>query len=223
MRRRTESTEDGWGGAAAASERRPRASEETLSRIFAYVHLVPGGREPEPEDEGLFFYGLTVLLTLLAAAGVVYEHGLTLLLLALLIAVQTAALFVFHHYVLKPLAHVHAATRQMTDGHLDILARIARQDEIGRLGESINDLAVNMQEVLLFVWNHSQQSRELFDQTAERLAAPEPLPTIQDNLKKMRQNNEDLKAIVLSFSYFEIRLEHERMLAESDCGNDGQG
>ena len=175
------------------------------------------------KTRAFFFYGLTVLLTLLAAAGVVYEHGLTLLLLALLIAVQTAALFVFHHYVLKPLAHVHAATRQMTDGHLDILARIARQDEIGRLGESINDLAVNMQEVLLFVWNHSQQSRELFDQTAERLAAPEPLPAIQDNLKKMRQNNEDLKAIVLSFSYFEIRLEHERMLAESDCGNDGQG
>jgi len=164
------------------------------------------------------FYGLTILLTLLAAAGVLYEHGLTLLLLMLLIAVQTTALFFFHHYVIKPLVSVHAATRQMTDGHLDSLVRIVRQDEIGRLGESINDLTVNMQEVLLFVWNHSQQSRELLEQTLERLAAPEPLSGIQDNLEKMRQNNEDLKAIVLSFSYFEIRLEHERMLAESDCG-----
>jgi hypothetical protein len=44
---------------------------------------------------------------------------------------------------------------------------------------------------------------------------------IQEELAKMRQADEDLKAIVLTFSYFEIRLEHERMLAESDCGNDG--
>jgi HAMP domain-containing protein len=175
------------------------------------------------KTRAFFFYALTVLLTLLAAAGALYEHSLTLLPLILLIAAQTAALFFFHHYVLEPLAHIHAATRQMTDGRLDSLVRIARQDEIGRLGESINDLTVNMQEVLLFVWNHSQQSRELFDQTAERLAGPEPLPAIQDNLQKMRQNNEDLKAIVLSFSYFEIRLEHERMLAESDCGYAGQG
>jgi len=173
--------------------------------------------------KAFFFYGLTVLLTLLAAAGIVYEHGLTLLTLMLLIAAQTAALVLFHHYVLKPLAHIQAATRQMTDGHLDSLVRIARQDEIGRLGETINDLTVNMQVVLLFVWNHSQQSRDLLEQTAERLAAPEPLAAVQDNLEKMRQNNEDLKAIVLSFSYFEIRLEHERMLAQSDCGCDRQG
>lgn len=169
-----------------------------------------------------FFYSLTVLLTLIAAAEGLSEHSLTLLPLSLLIAVQTAALFFFHHYVIQPLVHIHAATKQMTDGHLDSLVRITRQDEIGRLGESINDLTVNMQEVLLFVWNHSQQSRELLDQTAERLTAPEPLPAIQDNLQEMRQNNEDLKAIVLSFSYFEIRLEHERMLAESDCGNNEQ-
>lgn len=205
-------------------EQRLRTSEEHLIRDLSPMStLLQAADRLSLKSRAFFFYALTVVLTLLAAGGVLYERGLTLLLLTLLIAAQTAALFFFHHYVIKPLAHVHAATRQMTDGHLDSLIRISRQDEVGRLGESINDLAVNMQEVLLFVWNHSQQSRELFDRAAARLDAPEPLPAIQDDLEEMRQNNEDLKAIVLSFSYFEIRLEHERMLAESDCGLDGRG
>jgi methyl-accepting chemotaxis protein len=174
------------------------------------------------KSKAFFAYALTILLTLLAAVGVLYEGEFTLLLLALLIFTQTAVLFFFHHYVIQPLARVHAAAQKMTDGHLDSLIRIGRQDEIDRLGESINDLAVNMQEILLFIWNHSRQNQELLEQTAAWLDKPEPLPAIQNDLEEMQRNNEELKAIVLSFSYFEIRLEHERMLAESDCGQDGQ-
>ena len=40
--------------------------------------------------------------------------------------------------------------------------------------------------------------------------------------ERLREENDSLKDIVTSFSYFEIRLEHERMLAESDCGRDGR-
>ncbi len=174
------------------------------------------------KSRALFFFAMTFVLTLLAVVGVLYERGSTLVLLTFLLAIQILVFFFFQHYVIKPLSSIHRATRRMTDGHLDSLARIARKDEIGRLGESINDLTVNMQEVLLFVWNHTQQSRQLLEQATKRLDMPDSLSIIRDDLEKMRQNNEDLKAIVLSFSYFEIRLEHERMLAESDCGNDEQ-
>ena len=176
------------------------------------------------KNRAFFFFALSILLTLLATVSIFYEcsstPGFTLLLLTLQFAVLAAAFFFFQHYVIKPLADIHTATRQMTDGHLDSLIRVERKDEIGLLGESINDLAVNMQEVLLFVWNHSQESRDMLEQTVGRLDAPDSLSGIKDDLDIMHQNNEDLKAIVLSFSYFEIRLEHERMLAETDCGQD---
>lgn len=168
------------------------------------------------------FFALTVLLTLLAVVGVLYERGSTLVLLSFLLAIQVLTFFFFHHYILKPLSAIHTATRRMTDGHLDSLIRITRKDEIGRLGESINDLTVNMQEVLLFIWNHSQQSRELLEQTMRQLDTPDSLSIVRDDLEKMWQNNEELRSIVLSFSYFEIRLEHERMLADSDCSDDEQ-
>jgi methyl-accepting chemotaxis protein len=123
--------------------------------------------------------------------------------------------------VLKPLAGAQAAAKQMTDGHLDRLHRIDRADEIGRLAETVNDLAVNMQEVLLFVWNHSQESRELLERIAGRAAALHDAVLAED-VERLREENDSLKDIVTSFSYFEIRLEHERMLAESDCGKDGR-
>ncbi|TAA75560.1 MAG: HAMP domain-containing protein [Candidatus Electronema aureum] len=174
------------------------------------------------KNKALSFFALTVLLTLFTAVFVMRGGPpvAALAALGLLLCVLAAALLSFQIYVLKPLADVHAVTRQMIDGHLDRLNRIHRADEIGRLGESINDLAVNMQEVLLFVWNHGQESRELLERIAA-LSDAEPQSELDEDIEQMRQSNENLKDIVTSFSYFEIRLEHERMMAESDCGKDG--
>uniref|UniRef100_UPI00405768D2 HAMP domain-containing protein n=1 Tax=Candidatus Electronema sp. TaxID=2698783 RepID=UPI00405768D2 len=185
------------------------------------------------KSKAQLFFISAFLLTLLAGAGILLERGsaggwasaTALAAVSLLLCLLAAAAFLFQRQVLKPLADVKASAQEMTDGHLDRLSRIKRSDEIGRLAETINDLAVNMQEVLLFVWNHSQQGRELIEQASVRLesdSADAALAAVQEDLALLRQNNEDLRSIVTSFSYFEIRLEHERMMAESDCGKDGR-
>ena len=187
------------------------------------------------KSKAKLFFILAFLLTLLAGAGILLERSsvggwasaIALAAVSLLLCLLAAATFLFQRQVLKPLADVKASAQEMTDGHLDRLSRIKRSDEIGRLAETINDLAVNMQEVLLFVWNHSQQSRELLERASEQLeAAPAAesaaLAAVREDLALLRQDNEELRLIVTSFSYFEIRLEHERMMAESDCGKDGR-
>ena len=63
------------------------------------------------------------------------------------------------------------ATRLMTDGRLDQPVQIATRDEIGRIGELINDLAINTQEVLLYFWNHTQENRELIDRLEKKVYA----------------------------------------------------
>lgn len=176
------------------------------------------------KSTALACFTAALLLTLLAGAFVL--HGgqplAALAALGLLLCVQAAALLFFQTQVLKPLAGLQAAARLMTDGHLGRLHRVNRADEIGRLAETVNDLAVNMQEVLLFVWNHSQESRDLLERIAERAAAAPPDAVLEEDIERMREENDSLKDIVTSFSYFEIRLEHERMLAESDCGAEGR-
>ena len=191
------------------------------------------------KNKAVFFFALTALLTLIAAVGVLYEYishaqaeeagaglsGYIAVLLAFLFCTLVAAMICFQQQVLIPLAEVNATTRLMIDGHLDTLNRIKKSDEIGRLSENINDLAINMQEVLLFIWNHTQQSCELLDQITDRLDtvsdAEEIIAAIQKDLARMVQDNEDLKAIVMGFSYFEIKLEHEKMLADTHSLQDG--
>ncbi|WP_417911977.1 HAMP domain-containing protein [Candidatus Electronema sp. TJ] len=182
------------------------------------------------KSKAQLFFVSAFLLTLLAGAGILIERGgaggwasaVALAAAATLLCLLAAAAFLFQRQVLKPLADVQLSVQEMTEGHLDRLSRVKRSDEIGRLAETVNDLAVNMQEVLLFVWNHSQQSRELLERALERIEEGSALAAAQEDLTLLRQDNEDLRSIVTSFSYFEIRLEHERMLAESDCGKDGR-
>ncbi len=182
-----------------------------------------------------FFFMLTILLTAISAAGLLYEYvsrgpeavgavvSSVMLVILLLLGLQIAAMMYWRRSIMQPLAEVGAATRLMADGHLETLNQIRRTDEIGLLGENINDLAVNMQEILLFVWNHSKMNHELLENIAgelnvtlkEVVSDPEQLSAgIQKDVVEMYRNNEDLKSIVLSFSYFEIKLENEKMVSD---------
>ena len=123
---------------------------------------------------------------------------------------------------MKPLTEMQVASRLMVEGHLETLNHVQRKDEIGSLGENINDLATNMQEVLLTVWNHSRSSRELLESITSDLdfvldrekSSVTIENTLQKDIKKMHYNNEHLRSIVMSFSYFEIKLEDEKMVSD---------
>jgi hypothetical protein len=192
--------------------------------------LLQAANDLSLKNKSMFFFTLTILLILLATVGVLYEcvnhslntagiiPGSVFIVLVLLFCAQITAMVYFQRNVVQPLVEVITATRLMADGHLDTLNQTKNTDEIGCLGENINDLAINTQEVLLFVWNHTQQSRDLLERIEGQLDTPfgkrDPLAEIKKNISSMYRNNEDLKSIVMSFSYFEIKLEHEKMVSD---------
>lgn len=196
--------------------------------------LLQAANDVSLKKKAQLFFVLNFLLTMIAAAGFLYVfvkhsgetsriiHASLCVTLFFLLSVQIAAMIYFKRNIITPLAEMQAASRLMADGHLETLNYMKRADEIGSLGENINDLAVNMQEVLLFVWNHSRLSRELLENIANDLnfSLDTEKPGfkiengIQKDISKMHRNNEDLKAIVMSFSYFEIKLEDEKMVSD---------
>ncbi|MCI5125229.1 MAG: HAMP domain-containing protein [Candidatus Electrothrix sp. AR5] len=197
--------------------------------------LLQAANDVSLKKKAQIFFVLNFLLTMIAAAGLLYVfvkhcdettkiiHASLSVILLFLLSVQVAAMIYFKRNIIKPLAEMQAASRLMADGHLETLNYMKRADEIGSLGENINDLAVNMQEVLLFIWNHSQLSYDLLGKIADdlnfSLDTEKPAGSgiengIQKDISKMHRNNEDLKAIVMSFSYFEIKLEDEKMVSD---------
>lgn len=196
--------------------------------------LLQAANDMSLKKKAQLFFILNFLLTMIAAAGLLYVflnhsgepskiiHVSLCAVLFFLLSVQIFAMFYFKSNVVKPLAEMQAASRLMADGHLETLNHMKRGDEIGSLGENINDLAINLQEVLLFVWNHSSLNRDLLGDIADDLNFSLDVEEsgfgtengIQGNISKIHRNNEDLKSIVMSFSYFEIKMKDEKMVSD---------
>ena len=196
--------------------------------------LLQAANDVSLKKKAQLFFLLNFALTLITAVGLFYAfvhygdetpkdfYAVLCIILFVLLSVQASAMLYFRSYIVQPLAEMQAASRLMADGHLETLNHVKRSDEIGSLGENINDLAINMQEVLLFVWNHSQSSQDLLENIAQKLDfsleaeryGPKVENCVQKDIRKMHRNNEDLKSIVMSFSYFEIKLENEKMVSD---------
>jgi len=236
---------------AAAKKQEYRKGKDT-SRYGSYLHT---GNALNLKKKSLVFFTLTILLTLIMAAGVLYESmnnrmhiipsegnseifvhankcnstpdsngsagfssafltgSLTLLLCTLI-----GGMFFFMRNIMIPLEITGEIVHRMTEGHLDKPIQVKAGNEIGQVAEGINGLAINMQEVLLNIWNHTQQNFILLDRISEQLnSQPDsalPLSQLKKDIARVRQENEGMKDIVTTFDYFEVKLEHEKMVSD---------
>lgn len=189
-------------------------------------------------QKGVFFFSVTLLLTLLLAAAVFYElvsgsmygqaaadtTGLQVLRKHLLLLTPFAVLFItlisgllfFIRHIAVPLDKIGMAMRRMMDGRLDQPVQITAENEIGRIGELINDLAINKQEVLLYFWNHTRENRQLIDRLEKGVHVhpdrEEMVPLMEEIFTQLKQGNNDVKSMILLYDFFDLKLEKEKIL-----------
>jgi HAMP domain-containing protein len=141
--------------------------------------------------------------------------GGTLLVLA---ALGTIYLFLERH-VLHPLEHTAAAARQMVDGRLDATVPIQDPDEIGRLGQMFNDLGVNLQELILLVWNQTGSALNALEGINQQLVGNDPAPLAKElhaNLQAVGQNLETMQTVAQSFDLYDVLLTGHGAVAMED-------
>lgn len=138
---------------------------------------------------------------------------------AVLLVTLISGLLFFIRHIAVPLDNISRATRRMTNGLLDKPILVAERDEIGRVGEFINDLAMNMQEVLLYFWNHNQESRRLLDRLEKRMSdhpgRNNTIPLDEEIITQLKQGNNDVKSMILFYDFYDLKLEKEKMLINS--------
>ncbi len=192
-------------------------------------------------QKGMFFFAVTLLLTLLLAGVVFYEllsgssmgvqatvdtaglHGLRrpLLLLtpiSVLFIILFGGLLFFRRCIVVPLDTIGMAMRRMLDGQLDQPARITVGNEIGLIGELINDLAINKQELLLYFWNHTQENCKLIEELEKKIHSHSDkeimVPQLNKTFVQLQQGNSDVKSMILLYDFFDLKLEREKMLID---------
>lgn len=92
----------------------------------------------------------------------------------------------------------------------------ASGNDIGEIGGVLNDLAANLQEVLLHVWRHTTRSMALIDginKNLMRLNRHGLTHGIAEDVEGVRQNIQQMQDLVRAFEYYDIQLEDGRILA----------
>jgi len=126
------------------------------------------------------------------------------------------AFFFFLKKIVVPIHQMAEATRMMAAGRLDMTVPSSPRNEIGQIGEVINDLAVNLQEVLLHVWNHTSHSMELLSRINEKLMTGNSNGQphrIEEDVEDVRQTIKEMRDLVQTFEYYDIQLDNGRILA----------
>ncbi|MBL0715115.1 MAG: HAMP domain-containing protein [Desulfosarcina sp.] len=135
-----------------------------------------------------------------------------------LTALGTIYMFLVRH-VLHPLEYTAEAARQLADGHLDATVPIQDADEIGRIGEMINDMGVNLQELILLIWNQTGNALDTIEGINNQLDKHNAVRTkteIRASLQLVRQNLGTMQTVARSFDLYDVLLAGKKAVAMED-------
>ena len=146
-----------------------------------------------------------------------HELQLRMLLLGLLVfAFMIGAVVVIRRRVVMPLADIQDALQRIATGKLDRKVSVSGEGEIASMGEAVNDIAANQQEVLLHLWNQTRHSIDLIDRIANGVKAGMhngDSTSVRADLNSVRSNMENLKGLTDGITYYNVRLEDNTVVA----------
>ena len=143
----------------------------------------------------------------------VRELQLRMLLLLFIVASSiSVTLLIFIKNIANPLDEMVAAAKELRDGNLGATVPVLSNDEIGQLGESFNDLAVNLQEVLLFVGAVDHDMTDIIEQIeVNRPDLNVENEKLNEQLDLMIEKRDELKEMVQSFDYYNVVYDGEHV------------
>ena len=117
--------------------------------------------------------------------------------------------------VFRPLETIVKTAREISEGNLSVSVPMERRDEIGKLGQTVNDIAVNYQEVLLYTGTKVGNLRSAVSEMEDALDREENNQTgteVREQLEVIRQELEGLSDVVQQFRFYKARFNGNKVL-----------
>ena len=141
---------------------------------------------------------------------------------ALMIA-ATGGVFIFlYRRVARPLEKAAEVAERMAEGHLGETLPNHPLNDIGRIGESINSLAVNFQEMLILVWNQTDNAIARLRRTTGQVGTAgvhDLSPDMVTDLTSARQDLETMRMMVRSFDLYDVAITKTDVLTAKDTAD----
>lgn len=122
----------------------------------------------------------------------------------------------------RPLRTISKALSRMARGKLNETVTIDAPEEFSQIATNINELAVNLQELLLYIWKQSGQCLEKLDQLEADGISGENHPMSAahlDHIQQLYKAVEGLRNMAQVYVFYDVHLEGKRALAISEPGH----
>jgi methyl-accepting chemotaxis protein len=123
-----------------------------------------------------------------------------------------------------PISIIQKAIYRLSRGKLNETVTFAEADEFSQIGSNINELAANLQELLLYVWKQTGQCLDLLNtinaQPSQQVPNSQSQISVEDRqrLAEMASALEDLRAMAKAYVFYDVQLDGEQTLAINDPG-----
>ena len=135
---------------------------------------------------------------------------------AVLIITISGGIFLFlYARIARPMETMAATAGRMAEGCLGATIPDHLPNEIGRVGASVNSLAVNFQEVLILVWNQTEDALSKIRRTTHHVTPGgdgHVAPDIVAELNAARQDLETMQMMVRSFDLYDVAITDKDVL-----------
>jgi methyl-accepting chemotaxis protein len=124
-------------------------------------------------------------------------------------------------YINRPIHAIHHAVFRLAQGKLNETIAIESTDEFGQIGSSINELAANLQELLLYIWKQTGQCMTALEQLKH---IPESLEReclsglTDEHLQELTKAIHSLREMAKAYVFYDVRLDGEKALSISQPG-----
>lgn len=121
----------------------------------------------------------------------------------------------------RPILAIRRALIRLAQGRLNETVTLENVDEFGQMGAKINELAANLQELLLCIWKQTGQClttlEKLQDDSQQRHKCALSEQTIEQ-LQQLTASIENLREMAKSYVFYDVRLDGEQTVAINEPG-----
>jgi len=150
------------------------------------------------------------------AASYAYRNRM-IILLGMMVICFGSIIYLFVSRVVVPLNAIEQAAKEISRGNLAVTFPRNPSGEIGALGEVMNDLAANLQEILLLTGTSAGNSLsevETIEQVLTEGDAP-CVQEIQERIRSIRKDLEMLSSLATDFEFYQTSFDGRKVVPKA--------
>jgi HAMP domain-containing protein len=129
-----------------------------------------------------------------------------------------AVIYLYAARVLGPLSLIESAAGHVSKGNLSVTATMDKKNDFGDLAASINNIAVNFQEILLITGTcvgNTNQALNHLQTILTKMESSNPQDQIEDQILFIKKNLDVLSSLLGDFEFYNTRFDGMQVLAKN--------